>query len=241
MIAPTSMSNNANRRNIPGDGVDSSFALLINDVSQAIGAFDFLFSNISHVSNPRTVSNSVPVGLVPSMKIDHHHLDDNQCEGVKILSGLLSELQRRCGNITMEMNPEMRPLSACESVNRPNSSISEQSFRHCNALLREALVYELSHSDALENRLKEREREIVEINMTVKKLENIVKRQGVPSGMIPSNFSVENDDGSLVEKFIQKKFSGQYYFGQIVSFSHPYYLVIILPLWIFYIFSFLCT
>lgn len=206
--------------------------------------FDELFSDIS----PTRIS---PTTLIDdrsdNIAIQRNVLTDSQCLRVEHLAGFISSAIKYFEDFDIkQLNEVHKILVTCSEYDTVSRlTAAKRRSDRTISLLHDYLKNEINRSEDLANRVKELEMdqvnktdELLRVrkelqktkaalpNKTVEKMNPIGSEDTTDAAKALADDDAFNlDPHSLNGRFIRKKFDDKYYFGLIVNFQAPYYMV----------------
>lgn len=194
---------------------------LIVALEDASLIFDELFGDISPVDSTQ---EHVLKGIA---RFSRYELSLSQLDYVKRLSGLIATSKKSaelCKHLLMEPlnDTESERIRFLENSLRDAEKLESKQEQRV-LLLQEYLVHELRRAEELENKLREKESELVSAEDKIDKLNKRLSH-GDQNGN-GKRLRTDDPTDDFIGSFVRKRFAESYYFGVVVKFDAPYYRV----------------
>eukprot|EP01035_Chromulina_nebulosa_P000194 gene194-288_t len=211
--------------------------------------FDELFSDISPTRTLNGTSNNSD--RLDSISIKRHILTDSQCLHIEHLSGFITSAVKYFEDFDIkQLNEVHKILVTCTEYDTVSRlTVAKRRSDRTISLLHDYLKNEINRSEDLANRVKELEidqvnktDELLRVRKELQKIKGALQNKNAEK-LFPAN-PMNNDDMSSTSKaptdddalsfdpqslngrFIRKKFDDKFYFGLIVNYTAPYYMVV---------------
>ena len=210
--------------------------------------FDELFSDISPTRTLNGASNISD--RLDSISIKRHILTDSQCLHIEHLSGFIASAVKYFEDFDIkQLNEVHKILVTCTEYDTVSRlTVAKRRSDRTISLLHDYLKNEINRSEDLANRVKELEidqvnktDELLRVRKELQKIKGALQNKNAEK-LHPAN-PMNNDEMSSTSKaptdddafnfdpqslngrFIRKKFDDKFYFGLIVNYKAPYYMV----------------